>query len=105
MEKNQQQFSLWYFILTFFILTAVHSLFLSPRVENLIYSDFKTLLKKAQTIGEEIQLLLKEPHDRVKETLEKKRPVLEALKIRLLEKEVVERLELEELIKEYNKSV
>ncbi len=48
MEKKQQQFSLWYFILMFALLTVVQSLFLSPHVENLTYSDFKTLLKTAQ---------------------------------------------------------
>ncbi len=48
MEKNKQQFSLWYFIITFFILTIFQSLFFAPHVENLSYSDFKSLLKTAQ---------------------------------------------------------
>jgi len=48
MEKNQQQFSLWYFIVAFFILTMFQSFFFSPHVENLTYSDFKSLLKTGQ---------------------------------------------------------
>ncbi len=57
MEKNQQQFSLWYFIVVFFILMTIQSFFLSPHVENLSYSDFKSLLRAGQivevTIGEQ----------------------------------------------------
>ncbi len=45
MEKKQQQFSLWYFIIAFFILTVIQSFFFAPHVENLSYSDFKSLLK------------------------------------------------------------
>ncbi|NOY84987.1 MAG: ATP-dependent metallopeptidase FtsH/Yme1/Tma family protein [Nitrospirae bacterium] len=48
MEKNQQQFSLWYFIIAFFVLTVFQSLFFAPHVENLTYSDFKSLLRTAQ---------------------------------------------------------
>ncbi len=59
--------------------------------------------KTAQTIDEEIQKILTKSHDRVKETLSKQLPLLEALKTRLLEKEVVERIELDNLIKEYEK--
>jgi cell division protease FtsH len=45
MEKKKQQFSLWYFVVAFLVLMAIESFLFSPHVENLSYSDFKTLLK------------------------------------------------------------
>ena len=45
MEKQQQQFSLWYFLLVLLLLLAGENYLMAPHVENLAYSDFKTLLK------------------------------------------------------------
>lgn len=45
METKQQQFSLWYFILAFLIMLAVQTFLLSPRLEMISYSQFKTLVK------------------------------------------------------------
>jgi cell division protease FtsH len=46
MEQKQQAFSIWYFILTFLLLLAMQTFFLSPRAETITYSQFKSLLKK-----------------------------------------------------------
>ncbi len=46
MERKEQQFSLWYFIIVLLGLMIVQSLFLSPHVENLTYSEFKSLVKE-----------------------------------------------------------
>ncbi|HEY7319001.1 MAG TPA: ATP-dependent metallopeptidase FtsH/Yme1/Tma family protein, partial [Candidatus Binatia bacterium] len=46
MEQKQQAFSIWYFIVTFLILLAMQTFLLSPRVETISYSQFKSLLKK-----------------------------------------------------------
>ena len=46
MEQKQQAFSIWYFIVTFLILLAMQTFFLSPRGETITYSQFKSLLKK-----------------------------------------------------------
>ncbi len=57
MEK-QQQFSLWYFVITFLILLALQSFLFAPHTENISYSDFKMLLKSGKvadlTIGEKV---------------------------------------------------
>ena len=57
MEKREQQFSLWYFIVALFILMMVQNFFISSQVQNLSYSDFKTLLKNKKivevTVGKE----------------------------------------------------
>ena len=45
MEKKQQQFSLWYFLMAFLALLAIETFLFSPHVENLSYSEFKQLLK------------------------------------------------------------
>jgi len=50
MEKKEQQFSLWYFIMVFFALIVIQSYFFPSQVENLSYSDFKSLLKSRQII-------------------------------------------------------
>lgn len=55
--------------------------------------------RTAQVIDEEIQKLLDDSHARVKETLTGKRRVLESLTKLLLEKEVVDRATLEQLLK------
>ncbi len=41
---HKQHFSIWYFLTVFLILLAVENFALSPPVETLAYSDFKTLL-------------------------------------------------------------
>ncbi|MEJ2116144.1 MAG: ATP-dependent metallopeptidase FtsH/Yme1/Tma family protein, partial [Gammaproteobacteria bacterium] len=43
--ENKHQFSLWYFVFVFILISYLQSFFNAPRVENLPYSDFKTLLK------------------------------------------------------------
>src|SRR5690606_29787235 len=45
MQKHQQQFSFWYFILTFILLLLIQNYFFTSRVEVLSYGSFKTLLK------------------------------------------------------------
>lgn len=51
MEKKKQQFSLWYFVIAFLVLMAIESFLFSPHVENLSYSDFKTLLKAEKVLN------------------------------------------------------
>jgi cell division protease FtsH len=46
MEQKQQAFSLWYFILAFLLLLAMQTFLLSPRVETITYSQFKSLIKQ-----------------------------------------------------------
>ncbi len=36
MEKRQQQFSLWYFLIAFLALLAIETFLFSPHVENLL---------------------------------------------------------------------
>ncbi len=43
--ENKQQFSLWYFLIAFLLMLAVHSYFEAPRPQALAYSEFKTLLR------------------------------------------------------------
>jgi len=45
MVQKQQTFSIWYFIVTFLILLAMQTFFLSPRPEMITYSQFKSLVK------------------------------------------------------------
>src|SRR3989442_13753526 len=45
MEKHQQQFSLWYFLIAFVLLVLLQSLFMGSHVETLDYSEFKALLR------------------------------------------------------------
>ena len=45
MVQRQQTFSIWYFIVTFLILLAMQTFFLSPRPEMITYSQFKSLVK------------------------------------------------------------
>ena len=54
--------------------------------------------KTAQAIDEEVGKLLGEAHERVRETLTRKRPVLDALAKLLLKQEVVDRQTLDELL-------
>jgi len=46
MEKKHRQFSIWYFIVAFFIILAIQNYLGSPHVEIISYSQFKSLLKK-----------------------------------------------------------
>jgi hypothetical protein len=43
MDKKQQ-FSLWYFVGTFFVIMLLQQLFFGPHAETLAYSDFKKLV-------------------------------------------------------------
>ena len=45
MEKHQQQFSLWYFVITFALLVLLQAFLAAPHVQPLDYSEFKTLLR------------------------------------------------------------
>jgi len=45
MEKQQQQFSLWYFLIAFLLILVLQSYFFAARTENLAYSEFKALLR------------------------------------------------------------
>lgn len=45
MEKPQQQFSLWYFVIAFVLLMLLQSLFTASHVQLLDYSEFKALLR------------------------------------------------------------
>ena len=45
MERQQQQFSLWYFLIAFILILAIQNYFYASRIEELPYSSFKTLLK------------------------------------------------------------
>ena len=55
----------------------------------------------AQIIDKEITALLDEAHERVKETLTAKRALLDALARALLEKETLDRAELDKLLNEH----
>jgi cell division protease FtsH len=46
MEQKQQEFSIWYFVVTFIILLLIQNYFLGARVETISYSQFKSLVKK-----------------------------------------------------------
>ena len=45
MERQQQQFSIWYFLIAFILILAIQNYFYASRIEELPYSSFKTLLK------------------------------------------------------------
>lgn len=45
MEKKHRQFSIWYFILAFFIVLMIQNYLDRPHVEIISYSQFKSLLK------------------------------------------------------------
>jgi cell division protease FtsH len=45
-EKKQQQFSLWYFVVVLIVLVAIQSFFTAAQVESLSYSQFKALVRK-----------------------------------------------------------
>lgn len=46
MEKKQQQFSFWYFIVAFVIIVLIQNFLSSTQVETITYSQFKSLVKK-----------------------------------------------------------
>jgi cell division protease FtsH len=50
MEKRQQQFSIWYFVVTFFILLMLQNVFMAPHVQTLDYSEFKALLRAGKIV-------------------------------------------------------
>ena len=43
--ENKHQFSIWYFVFVFLFILFLQNYINAPRIENLPYSDFKTLLK------------------------------------------------------------
>lgn len=45
MEKQQQQFSLWYFLAAILLVIAMQDFLFGPHTENLAYNEFKGLLK------------------------------------------------------------
>ncbi len=45
MEKKEQQFSIWYFLIAFLLILAMQNFLFGPHAENLTYDEFKTLLK------------------------------------------------------------
>ena len=46
MEAKQQKFTIWYFVAALLILFTIQALVLAPHVENLSYSEFKSLVAK-----------------------------------------------------------
>jgi len=44
MEPRQQQFSIWYFLIGFFVILALQNFLFAPHVEEISYSSFKALL-------------------------------------------------------------
>src|SRR5256885_10604418 len=46
MKAKQQSFTIWYVIAAFLALFLVQALVLAPHVENLSYSEFKSLVAK-----------------------------------------------------------
>ena len=64
-----------------------------PSVQPKDYSE-----RTAEAIDAEIQQLLNAAHERVRATLDAKRPTLEALAKRLIQQEVIDRAALVELI-------
>jgi cell division protease FtsH len=46
MEKKQQQFSIWYFVMAFIIVLIIQSVLTNPNWETITYSQFKSLLKR-----------------------------------------------------------
>jgi len=57
-EIKHQQFSIWYFIVVFLLILWMQEAFFGAHVENLSYSEFKTLLKSGNiekvVIGEDV---------------------------------------------------
>ena len=56
MEKKHQQFSIWYFLVAFFIILTIQNYLGSRHIGIISYSQFKSVLKKGLiadlTIGE-----------------------------------------------------
>jgi cell division protease FtsH len=46
MQAKQQNFTIWYFVAALLILFVIQALVLAPHVENLSYSEFKSLVAK-----------------------------------------------------------
>lgn len=46
MEQKQQDFTIWYFILALIIMLTMQTFLLTPRLETITYSQFKSLIKK-----------------------------------------------------------
>jgi cell division protease FtsH len=46
MEAKRQKFTIWYFVAALLILFTIQALVLAPHVENLSYSEFKSLVAK-----------------------------------------------------------
>jgi hypothetical protein len=98
MEPKQRTFSIGYSIVALIALFLLQSVLFAPHTETLSYSEFKALVKK----GKVSNLVLDKQtiSGRVRETLGGKRVVLDALAKRRIEKEVVDRAALGQLIAE-----
>ncbi|HWP58443.1 MAG TPA: ATP-dependent zinc metalloprotease FtsH [Candidatus Acidoferrales bacterium] len=46
MEKRQRDFSIWYFVVAFFVILAIQHYWSGAQVETISYSEFKSLVKK-----------------------------------------------------------
>ena len=95
MHAKQQNFAIGYSIALVLAL-LLQAVFFQPHAENLSYSEFKALVRKGKVSN--LEQLLGAAHGRVCETLGKKRVILDALAKRLIEKEVVDRAALTQLI-------
>lgn len=51
--EQQKQYSFWHFVAAFMVIVTVQNYFFQSHIENLPYSEFKTLLKngKVKDIG------------------------------------------------------
>jgi cell division protease FtsH len=50
MEQRRQQFSMWYFVIVFFLLVLFQNFLTAPHVEVLDYSEFKALLRAGNIV-------------------------------------------------------
>src|SRR6266850_4538715 len=50
MEAKQQNFTIWYFVAALLILFMIQAIVLAPHVENLSYSEFKSLVAKDKVL-------------------------------------------------------
>jgi len=50
MEKKQQQFSFWYFVVAFIVIVIIQNFLTTPHLETISYSQFKSLVKKGAVV-------------------------------------------------------
>ncbi len=51
MGKKQQPFFVWYFVVALVVILIVQNFLQSPHLENVTYSQFKSLVKKGLVIN------------------------------------------------------